>query len=263
MIHRHFYLCGEKTNCVQIFRKIWAVWAVAIFLLLMFLSLPIVGFNMIITPGKRALRNNIWYLHHAFTPFFLMLAGVRMQVDGRKKLSRGQSYVIVGNHRSSLDFIVNAHAYPGVFRFLAKQELQKIPVFGLIVRKMCLIVDRSSAMSRARSVVALKQQLAEGWSIFIYPEGSRNRTSAPLGPFFDGAFRIAIQTGAPIAVQTLVNIQEITGPDGGGLQPGVVKIVWEEPIVTTGMTAEDIPQLREKVEQMMRSRIEAYSKSCV
>ena len=219
---------------------------------------------MIVSPGPRALRRNIRYLHHAFTPFFLRMVGIRMKVEGRKKLSRMQSYVIVGNHRSSLDFIVNAHAYPGVFRFLAKQELQKIPVFGLIVRKMCLIVDRSSAISRARSVVALKQQLADGWSIFIYPEGSRNRsTEEALAPFFDGAFRIAIQTGAPLAVQTIVNIQEVTGADGAGLQPGVVSVVWEEPIITEGLSATDIPMLREKVEQIMRSRIERYSKSCV
>jgi 1-acyl-sn-glycerol-3-phosphate acyltransferase len=182
-----------------------------------------------------------------------------MKVEGRKKLLRSQSYVIVGNHRSSLDFIVNAHAYPGVFRFLAKQELKKIPVFGFIVGKMCLIVDRSSAMSRARSVVALKQQLAEGWSIFIYPEGSRNRTPEALAPFYDGAFRIAIQTGAPLAVQTLVNMQEITGAHGDGLQPGVVRVVWEDPIVTANLTANDIPMLREKVENMMRSRMKSYA----
>jgi len=253
----------EKRICVHILRKIWSVWAVAIFLILMFLSLPIVGLNMILTPGKRALHHNIWYLHHVFTPFFLMTVGVRMKVEGRKKLSRGQSYVIVGNHRSSLDFIVNAHAYPGVFRFLAKQELQKIPVFGLIVRKMCLIVDRSSAMSRARSVVALKQNLAEGWSIFIYPEGSRNKSGNPLGTFFDGAFRIAIQTKAPLAIQTIVNIHEITGADGAGLWPGVVKVIWEMPIETEGMTTEDIPKLKEQVEEIMRQRLESYSNSCV
>jgi 1-acyl-sn-glycerol-3-phosphate acyltransferase len=244
---------------VNLFRKIWALWAVFIFLLLMFLSLPLVVFNLVVSPGARALRHNIWYLHHVFTPFFLRLVGIRMQVEGRKKLLRTQSYVIVGNHRSSLDFIINAHAYPGVFRFLAKQELKKIPVFGFIVGKMCLIVDRSSAMSRARSVVALKQQLAEGWSIFIYPEGSRNRTAERLAPFYDGAFRIAIQTGAPVAVQTLINIQEITGANGDGLQPGVVKVVWEDPIVTADMTVMDIPLLRETVENMMRNRIEAYA----
>ena len=234
--------------------KIWAVYAAALFLLLMTLSLPIVGLNMIITPGKRALRNNIFYLHHIFTPLFLTLAGIRLKVEGKEHLDPKQSYVIVGNHNSSLDFIINAHAFPGVFRFLAKQELQKIPVFGLIVRKMCLIVDRSSPMSRARSVVALKQQLAEGWSIFIYPEGSRNTSAQPLGPFYDGAFRIAIQTGAPVAIQTIVNIQHITA-NGTGLRPGTVRIVWEEPIPTKEMGTGDIKSLMDRTERLMRERL--------
>ena len=234
--------------------KIWAVYAVALFLILMTLSLPIVGLNMLITPGKRALRNNIYYLHHVFTPLFLTLVGIRLKVEGKELLDPKQSYVIVGNHRSALDFIINAHAFPGVFRFLAKQELLKIPVFGLIVRKMCLIVDRSSAMSRARSVVALKQQLAEGWSIFIYPEGSRNMSGEPLAHFFDGAFRIAIQTKAPLAVQTIVNIHHITA-NGAGLRPGTVRIVWEQPIATEGLGSNDIIALKERAENLMRERL--------
>lgn len=242
-----------------VFRKIWVVWATAIFLLLMFFSLPVLAINMIITPGERALIKNIHYLHHVFTPLFLTLVGVRLKVTGAGQLTKGQSYVLVGNHRSALDFIVNAHAFPGVFRFLAKKELQKIPIFGWVVKKMCLTVDRSSAISRARSVVALKQNLAEGWSIFIYPEGSRNDGKAPLAPFFDGAFRIAIQTGAPIAVQTILNIEAVTGREGAGLQPGVVKIVWSAPIQTAGMTDADIIPLRDRVAAMMTEQLERYS----
>ncbi|MBC7776088.1 MAG: 1-acyl-sn-glycerol-3-phosphate acyltransferase [Phycisphaerae bacterium] len=209
---------------------------------------------MAITPGERALRNNIYYLHHIFTPLFLTLVGVRLKVEGSEHLDPKQSYVIVGNHSSALDFIINGHAFPGVFRFLAKQELLKIPVFGFIVKKMCLVVDRSSAMSRARSVVALKQQLAEGWSIFIYPEGSRNDSDQPLAPFFDGAFRIAIQTGAPVAVQTIVNIRHITA-NGAGLRPGIVRIVWDEPIPTKGLGTADIEPLKEKAESVMKQRL--------
>ena len=238
--------------------KIWAVYAAALFLILMTLSLPLVGINMAFSPGKRALRNNIYYLHHIFTPLFLTMVGIRLKVEGQERLDPRQSYVIVGNHNSSLDFIINGHAFPGVFRFLAKQELLKIPVFGFIVRKMCLVVDRSSAMSRARSVVALKQQLAEGWSIFIYPEGSRNMTDQPLAPFFDGAFRIAIQTKAPVAVQTIVNIRHITA-NGKGLRPGTVRIVWEDPIPTDGLNSKDIESLKEKTESVMRQRLGSES----
>ncbi|MFN0033694.1 MAG: 1-acyl-sn-glycerol-3-phosphate acyltransferase, partial [Saprospiraceae bacterium] len=103
--------------------KFWAAYAAALFLILMTLSLPIVGLNMIMSPGKKALRRNIFYLHHIFTPIFLTLVGIRLKVEGRERLDPKQSYVLVGNHNSSLDFILNGHAFPGVFRFLAKQEL--------------------------------------------------------------------------------------------------------------------------------------------
>lgn len=240
------------------FRKIWATYAVLLFLLLMTLSLPVLLIFMLLTPGERALRNNIFYLHHIFTPAFLALVGIRLKVEGREKLAPKQSYVIVGNHRSALDFIVHAHAFPGVFRFLAKQELQKIPVFGWVVKKMCLIVDRSSAMSRARSVVAIKQQLADGWSIFIYPEGSRNQTDDLLGPFYDGAFRIAIQTKAPLAVETIVNMSRISS--GFSLRPGTVRIIWDAPIPTADLTAEDILSLKERVEKMMLGHLNQHFK---
>jgi 1-acyl-sn-glycerol-3-phosphate acyltransferase len=241
---------------VFLLRKIWAIYAVMLFLVLMTLSLPVIGLNMIFTPGPRALRRNIRYLHHIFTPTFLALIGIRLRIEGAEHLDQARSYVIVGNHRSSLDFIVNAAAFPGVYRYLAKQELQKIPVFGWVVKKMCLIVDRSSAISRARSVVNLKQQLAEGWSIFIYPEGSRNKTEDALGTFHDGAFRIAIQTGAPLAIQTLVNVRDVISPTRlVDLRPGVLRIIWEQPIETSDLKQEDVSALKERVRGLMESRM--------
>lgn len=241
-----------------IFRKIWAVYAVLLFLLLMFVTgFPVLLVNMALASDDRALRRNIYFLHHIFTPIFLALVGIRVRVEGAENLEPGRSYLIVGNHSSALDFIVNAHAFPGVFQFLAKRELHRVPVFGWVVKKMCLSVDRSSAMSRARSVVLLKQRLAAGWSIFIYPEGGRNRTDQPLAPFYDGAFRIAIQTQAPIAVQTITNMKTISATAKSiDLRPGTVRIVWDKPIETTGMKPDDIPKLKEQVQQYMLAHLE-------
>ncbi|MCS6929234.1 MAG: 1-acyl-sn-glycerol-3-phosphate acyltransferase [Saprospiraceae bacterium] len=246
---------------VAVLRKIWAVYAVVLFLLLMLvLGVPVLLLHMALTPGERALRRNVYFLHHIFTPIYLALIGIRLRVEGREYLSPERSYVIVSNHVSALDFIVNARAYPGVFQFLAKQELHRVPIFGWVVKKMCLSVDRSDAASRARSLMLLRERLAKGWSIFVYPEGRRNRTAEPLGPFYDGAFRVAIQTQAPIAVQTLTNMREICGKaDGLDLRPGVVHIVWSKPIETVGMTLEDLPYLREQVQQTMLKHIAKHT----
>jgi len=239
-----------------ILQKLWAFYAVILFLLMMFISLPIVLFNGMFGTADAVLRRNIFFLHHVFTPVFLTLIGIRLKIHGKEKLDPARSYLIVSNHRTSLDFILNAVAFPGVFRFLAKQELQKVPIFGWVVKKMCVTVDRRSTMSRARSVVEIKDQLSKGWSIFIYPEGSRNRTKEPLGPFYDGVFRIAIQIGAPIAVQTICNIKSVTDPlQSINLKPGVLHIVWDTPIETKGMKAEDIPILKTLVQHQMEKHL--------
>lgn len=241
---------------MSFFRKVWAILAVVLFLVLLLLSLPIIAFHMIATPGPKALRNNIWYLHRVFTPLFLRLIGIRLDIRGMEKIDGKQSYVLVGNHRSTLDFIVNAAAFPGIYRYLAKKELQKIPLFGWIVKKMCLIVDRDSPMSRARSMVALKEQLHAGWSIFIYPEGSRNKGETALSTFHDGAFRLAIQTGAPLAIQTIVNMDEISNATNPvDLRPGTVRIVWDGPIETQHLKAEDVGALRDQVRAIMEQRL--------
>ena len=242
---------------MRIFRNLWAIYAIVLFLAFMAITMPIFLLNMAFSPEEKSLRRNIAFLHHVFTPAFLSLVGIRVKIEGREKLDASRSYVIIGNHNSALDFIVNAAAFPGVFRFLAKQELHKVPVFGWVVKKMCLSVDRRSAMSRARSVVELKQQLAAGWSIFIYPEGGRNRTGEPLAPFYDGAFRIAIQTRAPIAIQTIVNIKDIASTARSiDLKPGTVRIIWEEPIETSGIRTEDIPELKDRVRNIMLAHLQ-------
>jgi 1-acyl-sn-glycerol-3-phosphate acyltransferase len=238
-------------------RKVWAGYAVVLFLLMMLvLSLPIMSFHMIVTPGERALRKNLNFLYHWFTPIFLTLVGVRMRVTGLENIRTDQSAVIIGNHRSALDFIVHCHSYPGVFRFLAKQELTKVPIFGWVVGKMCLIVDRSSPMSRARSMVALKEHLAHGWSIFIYPEGSRNKTTEPLATFYDGAFRLAIQSKAPLAMVVIKNISDITSSAKSvDLSPGTLYIHWCGMIDTSGYTADQMNELKDAAREMMEREL--------
>jgi 1-acyl-sn-glycerol-3-phosphate acyltransferase len=237
---------------MQLLRKIWAAYAVTAFLLLMALSIPVLLFYMVVTPGERALKRNIRFLHRIIARTFLILAGIRLHISGQEHIQEGKCYIIVSNHRSSIDFIVNAVAFPDNFLFLAKYELHSIPFFGWVVKKMCLTVDRRSAMSRARSVVEIKRRLQNGWSVLIYPEGGRNRTAEPLAPFYDGAFRIAIQTGAPIAIQTVQNIEAVSAAVRSvDLWPGTLYIAWDKPIETAHLTTGDIPAIKETVRDRM------------
>lgn len=240
---------------MTILRKTWAIYALFIFFLLWLVFFPFYYLAFLLFPrGWR--KYIIWFSHHVYTRLFFTLTLVRIQVEGTENLDPNQTYIIVSNHLSGLDFMVNARAYPGVYKYLAKKELVKMPLFGFIVRKLCVLVDRSSPASRLASMKFLKETLAEGYSVFLYPEGTRNRTKSPLGTFHKGAFRIAIESQKPIAVQTITQIRAVSGSHGFDMWPGTVKVVWSRPIETKGLTMKDVDVLISKVKEEMIGKLE-------
>ena len=238
----------------KLFRKIWAVYGMLVFFLLWLLFLPFYYIAFLTFP-KAWRKYIIWFSHHIYTRTFFALILVRFRIQGLENLDPGKSYIIVSNHLSALDFMINARAFPGVYKFLAKRELTRIPIFGFIVRKLCVLVDRSSAASRQASIKYLHDTLQEGYSVFLYPEGTRNRSPEPLLPFHSGAFRIAIESGNPIAVQTILGVEKISGKaDGLDLCPGVVTVVWSKPIPVDGLDIKQMDWLSNKVrEEMLNS----------
>ena len=200
-------------------------------------SAPFIGHQNISRPWARVL-------------FFFF--GVRLKLKNKKTLRRDQTYVFVANHRSQLDIPAYAIATPHTIRFLAKAELTKIPLMGFIIKRLYISVDRSDKAARARSMENMMDSLRDGISVFICPEGTRNKGKDPLLPFHDGAFRLAIQAQVPVAVLVLKNAENLLSPLRPiELWPGRMHGVWMEPIETKGMSADDVPKLREKVQELM------------
>jgi 1-acyl-sn-glycerol-3-phosphate acyltransferase len=238
---------------MNILRKLWAIYGITVFFLLWLVLFPLYYLAFLVFP-RPWVRHIIWFSHHVYTRLFFGLTLVRFKITGLENIDHKQSYIIVSNHQTALDFMMNARAFPGVYKFLAKKELIKVPVFGFIVRKLCVLVDRSSGASRSSSMKYLHRTLEEdGYSVFIYPEGTRNTTADPLLPFHKGAFRIAIESQKPIAVQTIMNVEKISNPKTKGLDmsPGTVRIVWSKPIETAGLTMADVDRLSEQVKAVI------------
>lgn len=235
---------------MNIFRKIWAIYGFFIFFLIWLVLMPFMLFAFLILPnsGHRPL---IWFLHHIYTRLYFLLTLTWVKIKNRQFLNKNQSYIIVSNHVSHIDFMLNAMAFPRAYKYLAKKELTRVPVFGLIVKKLCVLVDRGNPESRRKSIQYLQKTLKEGYSIFLYPEGTRNKTDELLQPFQKGAFKLAIQTGTPIAVQTIVGIERISGKGELNLLPGMVQVIWSKPIVTEGMEVKDVRELMEEVRGLM------------
>lgn len=84
-----------------------------------------------------------------------------------------------------------------------------------------------------------------------------NRTDKPLADFYDGAFRLAIETQTPIAPVVILNTRNLF-PRANPLaaRPGVITCVFDEPVEVSGLIAEDLEILKAKVYKRMESLIE-------
>ncbi len=172
---------------------------------------------------------------------------------------RSRQYIFVVNHISYMDIpplVLTAHQ---PVRVLGKYEMVKIPVFGWIYRAAVILVDRRNAETRARSVRALKSALKHHISIFIFPEGTFNETQQPLKDFFDGAFRIAIETETPIKPMIFPDTVDRLHYSGlFHLTPGMSRVVYLEEVPVTGLTVQDIPSLKQRVYTQMESALQRY-----
>jgi 1-acyl-sn-glycerol-3-phosphate acyltransferase len=194
--------------------------------------------------AHRVSRAWAWFL---FSSFF-----IRVKINNREVIDPKKEYVFVANHLSVLDIPLYAVSCENTFRFLSKAELAKIPFLGYVIRKLYITVNRSDKTDRGRSIEKMKESLREGISVFLAPEGTRNKTSAPLLAFKDGAFILAVQSGIPLAVLTVINTHHLLSPAHPlALKPGTLRAEWSEPILTAGMTEKDIPILKEMVRNKM------------
>jgi len=194
---------------------------------------------------------------------FSKLTFIRYEFYGRENFRKGQSYIYVSNHTSFLDLPGIRMVIPGQFRPLAKKELKKIPVFGWIAQAATVIVDRTSAQSRKKSMDKLKQLLKSGMSILIFVEGTQNRTKEVLQPFHDGAFRIAIDTQQPLLPMVVIGAGKLMPPSTINLRPGLIKIYVAPEISTSGLTPADIPALKERTCETMKQLIIQNSQNSV
>lgn len=158
--------------------------------------------------------------------------------------------VYVANHGSYVDIMMLFKYIPGFLNMMGKASLARVPVWGPLFGNVYITVDRASAVSRGRAAVAARRSVQAGQSIAIFAEGRISPTPGKeLLPFLDGAFALAIETGASI-VPVGMPLNHMFMPDvPGGLRVRYhrLKIVFHAPIPTTGLTLADIPALKERV----------------
>ena len=173
---------------------------------------------------------------------YLFSIGCPLTVKGTKHFKKGEVYIVLCNHNSFMDIPVSSPAIPGGNKTIAKIEMAKTPIFGMLYRTGSVLVDRKSDASRKDSYVQMKKVLEDGLHMCIYPEGTRNKSDEPLKPFHNGAFRLAMETKKSLIPAVIFNSKKVLPPDKGFyMDPHPLSIHFLEPIpVTVSDTAETL-----------------------
>lgn len=236
----------------NIFGRIWAIWGLIVFAVtLLIVVIPICITFFIEEPkGTEAFR----IISHAWMRVFLFFIGCPLKIKGRNNFKKGTTYVVVSNHNSLMDVPLTTPFVPGANRTIAKKSMAKIPLFGWVYTRGSVLVDRNSDESRRKSYELMKRTLALGLHMVIYPEGTRNRTNAPLKQFYDGAFKLAVETGKDIIPTIIFNTRKVLPPAKPFyLMPHRLEMHFLSPVSSQGQSSK---ALKEQVYKIMWEYIE-------
>jgi 1-acyl-sn-glycerol-3-phosphate acyltransferase len=214
-----------------IFVRYLAAWAftLCVALLSCVLCVCIGGTRMWLSVAQNWARATLWIL------------GVRLDLVGLHNLQRGPA-VFICNHESLMDVVFLPAILPRTVRMVAKRELLYVPFVGwAFAGGGAVLVDRSKPRQALRNLLRALEKLPRGWSLFVFPEGTRSK-DGELRPFKKGAFHMAAHTKLPVVPIGLAGARAIVPADGWLVRPGVVQVHVGEPIDTTDWEVSDAPR---------------------
>lgn len=226
----------------------WFVFA-PIFILITILTALIV---MIMAP---VFGNKFWgyYPPKWWSRLTCWLSLCRIKTRGHENIDPDKSYIFVANHQSSYDIFLTYGFLNHNIIWMQKQSLRSIPFVGFASEKAGhVFVDNSSPSKRAISIKNAKSKIVDGVSIVIFPEGRRT-INGKMGVFKKGAFHIAHDLKLPIVPITINGAYDVLKRNTFDLKPGKMELIIHKPLNTDNITEEDIPQLINKTENIIKS----------
>lgn len=238
---------------LQLLYRLWFYILVSIPIVILF---PILLF---FTSSERFYPQFFWIARNIWANIILYGMFFRPHVDRQECLVKGKSYMLVANHTSMMDIMMMLKVSKNPFVFVGKQELAKIPIFGFFYKRVCILVDRSSAQSRTLVYKRAQRRLNQGLSICIFPEGGvPDDSSVILDSFKDGAFKLAIAHQIPIVPITFVDNKKRFSYDFFSGSPGKMRAVVLPFIQTQGMDVKQTETLRSDTRLQIVSVLEKY-----
>ncbi len=184
----------------------------------------------------------------------LLVSGVDVHTRREGELDPSEPYVFMSNHQSHFDVLAVVAAIPEFqLRWVAKQELTRIPFFGwALAHADHIIIDRSDHAQAVASLRAAEEKMRRGCSVIIFPEGTRGGGDGVLLPFKKGGFVLALETGISIVPIAVRGSQSILPRGGWQIAEGDIDVIVGEPIPVDGLDRDTLMRrVRAQLEQQL------------
>ncbi len=178
----------------------------------------------------------------------LLLAGVKLHVEGKEAISDGVPRFFMGNHQSALDIPIIMAALNGHVRFMAKDTLFRIPLFGWILYRYGFApIKRTNPRVTLRSLERMLERLRRNpISMAVFPEGTRSRDGRLL-PLRRGTMKVGQRSGLPVVPFSIDGSIAVHHRDHFAAHPGPVRLVFAEPIPAEEVAAMTTTELHHRV----------------
>ena len=195
--------------------------------------------------------NPVHLIARIWAKSILFVSGIKVDVKGLASIDPFKSYIYMANHQSNFDIPVLLGCLPIQFRWLAKAELFKIPMFGRAMSGAGYVkIDRSNQKAAIKSIDEIAAKMKNGISVMLFPEGTRSQ-DGNVNPFKKGGFVMAVDTGVPIVPVIIRGTRSIMTKGSWRINRARVTLFIEKPIDTSGFTRDTKVDLLKKVRSVI------------
>ena len=230
-------------------------------LLYLILGLPVLGVEWIISKFNRPAADisQLRMVQWAFR-VVCFLSGVKLTVKGEENVPKDQAVMYIGNHRSFFEILITYSSCPRLTGYIAKNGINKGPILNLWMKRLyCLFLDRKDLKQGLKVILTAIDQVRNGISMCVFPEGTRNRDTdqtSSLLPFHEGSFKIAQKTGCPIVPMALTGTADIFENHFPWIRKANVTLTYGKPILISDLPKEEQKKIGSHCQKVIQEMLE-------
>lgn len=206
--------------------------------------------------GEKAAEELVYNYAVKWAEFVVNKVGMKLNVIGMENLPEG-SCLYVSNHQSHLDIPVMLAGIKRPMGFIAKKEIEKHTIISDWMKEIhCVFMDRDNIRESIKSINEGIENLKNGYSMVIFPEGTRSKGPS-LGEFKKGSMKLGIKGEVPIVPIAIDGTYKcMEGNPKNKIKSAEVNLIINKPIYSSTLSREEQNNLAEKIKEIIKESLD-------